>query len=174
MILLVAETESLEAVTAQPGNVDYTAAWADITTTSFAPGAGQGNTTAAGTVTLVAAPGASTQRQVKLLTLRAILPQTVYVQKNVGGTLYRLTPDVALAAGEVLQYVDGMGFSVLDPFARPKAAGSVEVSNAPTGYVPWETADGNAAYRLDLILAEIRTTNLLLAAAFGISIGRIT
>ena len=51
------------------------------------------------------------------------------------GTLIRVTPDVVLKPGEVLQYLDGQGFSVLDPFAQRKASGSLAqgvVSDTPS------------------------------------------
>ena len=127
MILLTAVTETLELVTASADSVDYATAWADLTTTLFTPGTQQANIASATTTTIASAPAAATQRQIKLLTVRnrhASNSQTVKVQKNAGGTQIVLTPDVVLAPGEVLEYLDGQGFSVLDPFARRKVAPS--------------------------------------------------
>lgn len=171
MILLTNTNESLELVTSLAGSVDYTASWADITSTSFAPAAGQGNIATAATTTIVAAPAASTQRQVKLITLRnRDISQTVYLQKNVGGVLVRMTPDVVLVAGEVLQYLDGQGFSVLDPFARPKQASSATLVNPPTANNQWPTTDADVEQILSRLLAEMQLTNLLLQTAFSINL----
>ena len=128
MILLTAVTETLELVTANAGSVDYTAAWADLTTTTFTPGTQQANVASAATTTIAPAPAAATQRQIKLLTVRnrhASSSQTVMVQKHAGGTQIVLTPNVVLAPGEVLEYLDGQGFSVLDPFAARKVVSSL-------------------------------------------------
>lgn len=123
MILLTATTETLELLTGAALSTDWTVAYADHTTTTFTPGSGQGNVSTATTTTIVSAPASSTQRQVKLITVRnrdASGAQTVTLKKDISGTEYRLTPEVSLAAGETMLYVDGVGFQLLDSTGQPK------------------------------------------------------
>lgn len=124
MIVLDATTKKLEVATSAAGSLDAYACWADVTTTAFTPGANQFNVTTATTTDLVAAPGASTQRQVKTVALlnRGTATQTVTVKIDVSGTEYLLAPSVALAAGEALQYTDTDGWQVLDVAGRRKVA----------------------------------------------------
>ena len=129
MILLTAITHSLILSTGGVQSVDWSADYVDITTTAFSPDSGQGNVAAIADTTIVGVPAASTQRQVKLITVRNLdsTAVTVTIKKDVSGTQYALSPDVELESGEVLQYLDGRGFCVLDPFGAVKAL--TEVSN---------------------------------------------
>jgi hypothetical protein len=170
MIILSATNQSLEMVTSVASSIDYTSSYADITTTTFAPDGGQGNVVTAATTTIVAAPAASTQRQVKLLTIcNRGVSQTVYLQKNVGGTLIRMTPDLVIATGEVLQYLDGQGFSVLDPFARSKLVSSTTLVNAPTANSQWSVMDADGTFTMNKLLAEHTITNIIMNSAFNLN-----
>jgi hypothetical protein len=170
MILLTATTESLELVTGSALSTDWTVAYADHTTTAFTPGSGQGNVATAATTSIVAAPAASTQRQVKLITVRnrdGTGSQVVSIQKNPTGTAIRLTPDVTLLPGEVLEYLDGQGFRVLDPFAQLKGtSGNVTVTNIGTITSPNFTQDQDVRKLLGMLITEQRIMNMLLASAF--------
>lgn len=171
MILLPTTNDTLELITGSSGSVDYYSSYADLTTTTFTPADTSGNITTATTTTITSAPSASTQRQIKLLTIRnrSTNSQTVTVQRNSNGTISRLTPDIVLASGEVLQFLDGRGFSVLDPFAAAKGVTKSEITNPPTYLVPWNLADENSETAIRLLLAEQRITNLLLIQAMGIN-----
>ncbi len=84
-----------------------------------------GVTTGATAVDVVAAPGASKQRKVKILTLWNADSASVVatVRLNDGGTtriLYRAT----LATGEQLSYVDGVGFVSFAADGSPRGASS--------------------------------------------------
>lgn len=90
------------------------ATWRDITTTGYTPGRSvtlTNNTTA---VDLVAPPAASTQRVIDFLSVYNYdtAAATVTLSFDDNGTLYDLTK-VTLAAGERLEYADGVGFQVL-------------------------------------------------------------
>ena len=113
MILLTDTTHTLEIQTLANGIITYVASFVDITTTTFTPGSSQGNISIAGTNVLVAAPAASTQRQVKNLIIRNTTTggMAVIVKKDVGATEYVLL-SVTLAAGETIEYNDGVGFAV--------------------------------------------------------------
>lgn len=116
MILLKATTESLRLTTSSTADIDYSVSYADITTTTFAPSTSEGKITTAATTTILVAPGASTQRQIKLITISNIHVSTsnsVKVNKyDSSGPAagYNLTPTVTLLAGETMQYIDGNGW----------------------------------------------------------------
>lgn len=113
MIILKATTETLEVVTTTIADIDYSISYADITTTTFIPSTNEGKITTATTTTVLAAPSASTQRQIKLITIvnrNATTSNTVLVKKDISGTEYFLTAVTTLLAGEVLQYVEGQGW----------------------------------------------------------------
>jgi len=125
MILLKNTTDSLTITTTTTGNIDFTVSYADITTTTFAPGAFENTMPADATTTLLGGPAASTQRQVKLITIinrHATTTNTVLVQKLMSGPLtYDLTPTVTLLAHESMQYVDGQGWVYYASNGAPKS-----------------------------------------------------
>jgi hypothetical protein len=112
MILLKATTESLTITTSTAATVDYSVSYADITSTTFLPSTNEGTIAAASTVTLLLAPAASTQRQVKLISItnHDVINTTVAIKKLISATNYALTPVATLLAGETMQYVDGQGW----------------------------------------------------------------
>lgn len=90
--VLASTSESLEVVTSSAGDIDYVVSYVDYTSTAATPGAAQGTITTATTTTYVAAPAASTQRQVKRVNFHnnAATSNTISIQKNVGGTIYEM------------------------------------------------------------------------------------
>jgi len=113
MILLTATTEILRLITSSIADIDYLISYADITTSAFSPSSTQGKILTATTTTILAAPIASTQRQVKLITIinrHASTTNTVRLLKDISATQYFLTPVVTLLAGESMQYVDSQGW----------------------------------------------------------------
>jgi len=145
VILLTATTETIEAVTLTTAQLDVHVSYVDINTGSstITPGSQQVALTSAATTTILAAPGSSVQRQVKMVTVRnrdVGAAQAVALQKTISGTAYRLTADVVLAAGEALQYVDTAGFSVFDASGRTKQAQVLSGAVASVLY----TAGGSA------------------------------
>lgn len=123
MILLTTTNDTLELVTSSTANIDYYVAYVDITTTTFSPGSAQGTISSATTTTILAAPAASTQRQVKLLTVinrHATSSCNITLQKDVSATNYQLTGTYTLAPGECLR-VDADGrVVVFDAQGREK------------------------------------------------------
>lgn len=117
MILLTNTTHTLEVVTSSGADIDYTVSYVDITTSSFSPDSVQGTITTATTTTIVSAPAASTQRQIKLITLRnvdATLSNSIIIQKDVSGANYRQTGSITLYAGETFVYSDTQGYYILN------------------------------------------------------------
>ena len=110
MLLLNATTKSLEIVLAgaiTTSQLPYTAHYVDITTataavSSMAESDGTSNSTTA--VTVVAAPGASTTRQVKYLSVynADTVAATVTIQINNNGTARKIAK-ITLQPGETLE-----------------------------------------------------------------------
>lgn len=121
MIILADTTQSLELQTVANGIVSYVANYVDITTTTFVPGSSQGTISIAGTTTMIAAPAASTQRQVKSLFIRntTTAGMAITVKKDVSATEYVLL-SITLGAGEFLEYQDATGFIVKNASGQEK------------------------------------------------------
>jgi hypothetical protein len=130
MLLLTNTTHILQLVTSSSSSLDWTVSYVDITATTFTPGSDQGNIAAATTTTITSAPAASTQRQIKQITLHNAggSANTVTVVKDISGTEYKVFPATTLAAGESLVYQDGGGWTYFDSTGSPqttrKAAGN--------------------------------------------------
>lgn len=110
-ITLDATTKTLEVTTTGTTvSMDYVVSYVDGTTTTFVPGTNQGNIASATTTAILAAPAASTQRAVSLITLvnKAAVANTVQLKVDVSATEYAMTPVITLAAGESLR-VDNTG-----------------------------------------------------------------
>lgn len=128
MIRLADTTQSLELVTSSSTSVDYNVSYikrragiADVQASAA------GNVASATDTTIVAAPSeGSITHLIDGATFRnkgtAAIDLTV--QLDVSGTEYALTPVTTLQGGEILQYSDGDGWSVLDVSGRRKAATS--------------------------------------------------
>lgn len=116
MIILSSTNDILEVLTTAAISLDYYVSYVDITTTAFTPGQSNGNIITATTTTVLTAPGASTQRQVKYVTLRnrGTAAQGVTVKFDVSATERYISPSVTLSAGEVLQYTGDLGWQILD------------------------------------------------------------
>lgn len=124
-IFLADTDDTLRVVTASGvSTIHMYAAWADLTTTALTPGASDAQVTTATTTVLVAAPGASTQRQIKGLTVansHASSSNVVTVEFFDGATATRLIA-YTLLAGETLQWAEDVGFRVLDASGQLKGA----------------------------------------------------
>lgn len=113
MIILKATSESLTITTTTAAALDYSVSYVDITTSSFTPSTSEGKITSATTTTVLSAPAASTQRQVKLITITnadASLSAPFTVFKLITATSYQIASDITLSVGETLQYNDGQGW----------------------------------------------------------------
>ncbi|HEY8886059.1 MAG TPA: hypothetical protein VIM31_00985 [Candidatus Microsaccharimonas sp.] len=113
MIILKATTESLQLTTSSAANIDFSVSFADLTTAAFSPSSNEGTIASATLTSILVAPAASTQRQIKLITItnrHATLSNSIIVQKVISATTYNLMPTATLLAGEVIQYLDGQGW----------------------------------------------------------------
>lgn len=131
-IFLVDTDDTLRVVTASGvSTMHMYAAWADLTTTALTPGNSDAQVTTATTTVLVAAPGASTQRQIKGLSIRnahASSSNVITVQFFDGVTATELI-QYTLLAGETLQWGEDENFRVIDASGQVKGA---VVANAGT------------------------------------------
>ena len=140
MITLDATNESLEVVLAGPvvaTQADFTAHYVDVTTTTYDAANAHGVTSGATPVTAVAAPGASTQRQIKLLTVhnRDTFSIALTVQVNFNGTTRKLWVG-RLEVGETIVYTSGAGFSVSDVSGVRIATGPAVGAHSQSSLVP--------------------------------------
>lgn len=82
-MILTTITDIVRVVTSAAGTISIQADWADQTTTTFTPGRTNTAITTATTTTIVGSPAASTQRQVKSMTIvntDALVANTITVQ----------------------------------------------------------------------------------------------
>lgn len=118
MILLAATTDKIQLITSAAATVDVHASYIDASSSTLVPsGGGKQNTaiTTAATTDILAAPGASTLRNMKTLTVRnkhTTVTTDVTVQYNQNATLFELFK-TTLAPGQVLEFTDELGFYVL-------------------------------------------------------------
>lgn len=119
MILLSATTHTLEVTTSSTSNINYQTSWVDISSTTFVPDSSQGSITTATTTTVVVAPGASTQRQLKSLTLFNIGTATnvVTIKKDVSATEFVIAT-FSLLPNYSVEYTDSDGFKLKDSGGR--------------------------------------------------------
>lgn len=118
MLILDATTKSLEiklAGAVAANQLPVTAHYTDITTALYMPGSSDAESNGTTAVTIVAAPGASTQRHVESISVynADTAAVTVTIQLNNNSTL-RIITKVTLQAAEQLFYEDGMGWQIID------------------------------------------------------------
>lgn len=116
MLLLTSITDLLQVITSQAVTVDVHASWVDNAAGTITPGRTNTAISTAATTTVVASPGASTQRNVQTLNIankHASLSNVLTIQHTDGTTAVVLFT-VTLLAGEELQFLDGIGWVHFD------------------------------------------------------------
>jgi hypothetical protein len=165
MIILKATTETLQFTSsAAATGIDFSVSYADITSTAFTPSTNEGKSTASSTQALLSAPAASTQRQVKLITLSNIgtLSSAIIVQKVISAVTYNLTPTVTLLVGETLQYMDGIGWNYYGVGGALKAAMTAAGTTGQVQINENNQLDGDIGLTYDInsdILGIVNTTS---------------
>lgn len=144
MALLVLDATTKSIVCAMSGaaattNPDFTAAWADNSVTAFTEGSTDGALNGTSSVTLVAAPAASTRRAIKTITIqnRDTAAVTVTVSYNNNGTL-RTIARVTLQVGDTWTTdgtfdTSGSLKQTLGTVNVSSATGTLAVANGGTG-----------------------------------------
>lgn len=149
MLLLTTTSTVLRLVTDSAATVDVHASWVDRDGTTDTPGSTNTAINSSTTTTVIAAPGASTSRNVRTLNVRnrhASTSVTVTVQVYDGSTAFELDKRV-LGPGQSLIFADGVGF-----FLPP--AGGVQTR-------PWFGVaagcfrDGDPGYLIDMVQKDV-------------------
>jgi hypothetical protein len=110
--------------------------YADHGASSFTPGANVTTTNGTTAVTAVAAPGASTQRQIKNITIfnRDTVDATVTVRYNDGTNTFNMI-SVTLHPNDTLNFVDKMGWKIIDVYGMIRQVGGI-IQPHPTLRLP--------------------------------------
>ena len=141
MIILDATTKSVEIILAgavTTTQLPFVASYVDVTTTTYVPGENDGTSNSTAAVTVVAAPGASTQRHIKLIDVQNAdtVAATVTLRYNNNATTRTLVK-VALGIGAHLIYTDGEGWRVLDASGSVMTTlGATALGSQVTGILP--------------------------------------
>jgi len=154
MALLILDSTSKSIVVAMSGaaattNPDFTAAWADNNGTTFTEGANDGALNGTTSVTLVAAPAASTRRTIKSITIenKDTAAVTITVSYNNNSTLRTLVK-VTLQVGDTwttdgtFDTTGSLKQSVGNVNLATQVTGTLAVTNGGTG-VTTSTGSGN-------------------------------
>jgi hypothetical protein len=128
MITLDATTKSLELVTTSTAGLDYYVAYTELTTSTAESLQSNGAISSATTTTILAAPAASTQRQIRYImavNTSSTATNTVTIQENSSSSTRRLYGAVKLYPGESVQYTAsgawtnyGVNGRILLPYRR--------------------------------------------------------
>lgn len=171
--ILIGTTDSMEVVTSSTSAIDYVVSYVDYTSSAATPGSTAGAITTATTTTFVAAPGASTQRQLKRVNFRnkGAASNTLTIQKDISATNYEmysttLAPDDTLtidSEGERHVYgsdglekfpsttvIDGRTQTWFKVGATSEAAGLWQLQNKDTG-VPGAWVPGTPGVNGDAV-----------------------
>ena len=132
-INLTATNHSLEIETSAAVQTQVVASFRDKTTSAETPGSQETNITTATTTTSVAAPAASTQRQIDDVEVAVIGTGslTVKAKKDVGGTEFIMF-QALLGSGERAHFTGAMGWRVFDVFGREKGTVGYALLKGPT------------------------------------------
>lgn len=149
-MILTSTSDLIKVTTSSTADLHVQAGWTDITTTAFTPGRTNTIITSATTTTVVASPGASTQRQVKTLRLYNAHASTsntitaIHYDGTSNNTVYKHI----LLAGESIGY-DGTKWELYDALgtlmyttALPATMTSAQLAAALTD----ETGSGAAVF----------------------------
>lgn len=115
MILLTSTSDLLRVITGTDKTIDVHASWVDNASGTITPGRTNTLISTATTTTVVASPAASTQRNVQTLTIRNrdTTACDITVIHSDGTNIPELCK-TTLAPNTELQYLDGVGFQLLD------------------------------------------------------------
>ena len=137
MIVLDTVNKSLQLLLSGTGTIPWTTSYASITATTFALGSADGYTSGTTPQTIVAAPIGSTQIQIKYISIQNSSggAVTATIRLNNNGSLKLLVVNT-LQTNEQLQYIDTVGFGVIDSNGNVKSGvigPTGPVGSGPTG-----------------------------------------
>jgi len=178
MLTLDSTTASLEVILAgaiTTNQLPIVSSFADKTTTTFTPGKTTTATNSTSTVTIVAAPGASTQREVHSINVynADTVAATITIRENDNATL-RILVKITLAVGDTLAYSHANLWRVTDTNGNLKStfSGAILAATAGgTGFGAFTIGDilyANTATSLAL-LNDVATGNALISGGVGVA-----
>lgn len=128
-VTLDATTETLELDTSTTSSTDYAVSWVDNASGTMTPGSTTGNVTSVAHTTIVAAPGASTQRAITVVKVcnAGATSQTVRLLHDLSGT-ERMLSRAVLAANECAVWDNAGSLQIRT------ASGVPRVQSDPAGY----------------------------------------
>lgn len=137
MITLDATTASIEVILAgaiTTTQLPIVCSYADKTSTTFTPGKTTTATNSTSTVTIVAAPAASTQREVHSINVynADTASATITIRENDNSTL-RILAKVILAVADTLTYSHAEGWKVTDTNGNTKIGATQTLTGDVTG-----------------------------------------
>ena len=111
MIFLTNITHALELTTSSASVINYYVSYVDHGATGGTPGDTQGSISSATTTTILSAPAAATQRQIKFISVEVVGTgaNSVMIKKDVA-TVETVIYTASLQSQENLTYCDGKGF----------------------------------------------------------------
>ena len=147
---VAAAPDTIELLTTTTAATDYQCQYADHTTTTFVPGNQSGQSVTATTTTIVAAPAANEQRQVKMCTIwnrSTTASQTITFKFDANAT-ERFLYSTSLAPGESALFSESRGFFARDASGREKITSTLTagINAANQGYMKTSTATDAAGY----------------------------
>jgi len=139
MLILAATTDKLRAVTSAAATVDVHASFVDFSAGVAAAGRQNTAITTATTTDVVAAPAASTVRNIKSMTIRnkhATLSVDVTLTFDQNSTVFEIAK-WTLRAGESVEYSEGNGFTIgyLASPPSPTFSTADQTANAADTYI---------------------------------------
>jgi hypothetical protein len=165
MLILTNTTDKIQVTTGTAADVDVHASWSDaptpiLTSSSVTPGRTNTAITTATTTDVVAAPAASTVRNVKTLhifnkdTADTTDVTVIYDQSGTDFTIHKAT----LAPGEALEYVEGIGW-----YEIAASTAAISSAAATTSTIASHSAD---TYYLGMSCTASGTTRLQAGSMF--------
>lgn len=127
MILLTTTSDVLKLITSSTSQLEYYVGFVDITTSAFTPSNSSGVINTATTTTIVSSPASSTQRQIKLITVRNVGTETNTVTFDFGNGVDKELYKVSMSAGDSIQYTNEGGFQISDANGLKKVVNSVNL-----------------------------------------------
>jgi hypothetical protein len=165
--LINASTDKLQLITDAAATLDVVVSWTDWVSSTPTPGTTPTAITTAATTDIVATPAASTIRNVKHITARnknASVTANVTVVFNRGGTQYELFK-VSVAPGEVLEFIEGIGFFKIT------GTSSVALGGVGTPSTAAQSLTAGSANVVTGTLLQLPTNNLNVGSRFRFHIG---
>lgn len=132
MLLLCSVTDKIQVITGSAVAVHVQASFVDNNAGTITPGRTNTIISTATTTDVVGSPAASTNRNIKQLTIRAKGGACVVTVQHTDGTTVSELISVSLASGYHLIFTDGYGFEVLTDQGQIAGTGGVSAGAIPT------------------------------------------